>query len=161
METFSALLALCAGNSPVTGEFPTQRPVTRSFDAFFDLRLNKRLSKGAFTWRVRACGPRTAGPALRARTESSHINKEGVFTLARADVQARMRRKTRRVSCGNFPHPQAFLWLVHDVKGVRKLSFQQDKPIEWKIFIVWCRYNRCAVLWRYFWYFKVPSIERE
>ena len=32
METFSALLALCAGNSPVTGEFPAQRPVTRSFD---------------------------------------------------------------------------------------------------------------------------------
>ena len=45
MEAFSALLALCAGNSPVTGEFPSQRPVTRSFDAFFDLRLNKRLSK--------------------------------------------------------------------------------------------------------------------
>ena len=31
IETFSALLALCAGNSPVTGEFPAQRPVTRSF----------------------------------------------------------------------------------------------------------------------------------
>ena len=45
METFSALLALCVGNSPVTGEFPSQRPVTRSFDVFFDLRLNKRLSK--------------------------------------------------------------------------------------------------------------------
>ena len=45
METFSALLAICVGNSPVTGEFPAQRPVTRSFDAFFDLRLNKRLSK--------------------------------------------------------------------------------------------------------------------
>ena len=41
METFSALLALFAGNSPVTGEFPSQRPVTRSFDVF----LNKRLSK--------------------------------------------------------------------------------------------------------------------
>ena len=40
-----ALLAICAGNSPVTGEFPAQRPVTRSFDVFFDLRLNKRLSK--------------------------------------------------------------------------------------------------------------------
>ena len=39
METFSALLAICAGNSPATGEFPTQRPVTRSFDVFFDLRL--------------------------------------------------------------------------------------------------------------------------
>ena len=42
METFSALLALCAGNSPVTGEFPSLRPVTRSFDFFFDLRLNNR-----------------------------------------------------------------------------------------------------------------------
>ena len=45
METFSALLALCAGNSPVPGEFHAQRPVTRSFDVTFDLRLNKRLSK--------------------------------------------------------------------------------------------------------------------
>ena len=41
----SALLALCVWNSPVTGEFPAQRPVTRSFDVFFDLQLNKRLSK--------------------------------------------------------------------------------------------------------------------
>ena len=45
METFSALLAICAGNSPVPGDFPAQRPVRRSFDVFFDLRLNKRLSK--------------------------------------------------------------------------------------------------------------------
>ena len=50
METISVLLALCAGNSPVTGEFPTQRPVTRSFDVFFDLRLNKRLSKQSWGW---------------------------------------------------------------------------------------------------------------
>ena len=45
MKTFYALLAICAGNSPVTGEFPSQRVVTRNFDIFFDLRLNKRLSK--------------------------------------------------------------------------------------------------------------------
>ena len=45
METFSALLALCAGNSPVNGEFPSQRPVTRSTDVFFDLRVNKNSSK--------------------------------------------------------------------------------------------------------------------
>ena len=43
MEAFSALLAFCAGNSPVTGEFLVQRPVTPSFDVFFDLCLNKRL----------------------------------------------------------------------------------------------------------------------
>ena len=34
METFSVSLVLCAGNSPVTGEFPAQRPVTRSFLMF-------------------------------------------------------------------------------------------------------------------------------
>ena len=50
METFSALLAICAGNSPVPGEFPAQRPVTRSFDVFFDLRLNKRSSKQSWGW---------------------------------------------------------------------------------------------------------------
>ena len=50
METFSALLALCAGNSPVPGEFPAQRPVTRGFDVFFHLRLNKRLSKQSWGW---------------------------------------------------------------------------------------------------------------
>ena len=50
METFTALLALCMENSPVTGDFPSQRPVTRSFDVFFDLRLNKRLSKQWWGW---------------------------------------------------------------------------------------------------------------
>ena len=45
METFSVSLAICAGNSPVIGEFPAQRPVARSFDVFFDLRLNGWLSK--------------------------------------------------------------------------------------------------------------------
>ena len=50
METFSALLAICAGTSPVTGEFPAQRPVKRNFDVFFDLRLNKRLSKQSWGW---------------------------------------------------------------------------------------------------------------
>ena len=32
------------------GEFPTQRPVTRGIDVFFDLRLNKRLSKQPWGW---------------------------------------------------------------------------------------------------------------
>ena len=62
VRTFSALLALCAGNSPVTDQFPAQKasgltvnsphkgPVTRSFDGFFDLSLNKRLSKQSWDW---------------------------------------------------------------------------------------------------------------
>ena len=42
METFSALLVLCEGNPPVTGGFPSQKPVTRGLDVFFGLRLNKQ-----------------------------------------------------------------------------------------------------------------------
>ena len=49
MESFSALLAICAGNSPVPGEFLAQTPVTCKFDVFY-LRLNKRLSKQSWCW---------------------------------------------------------------------------------------------------------------
>ena len=50
MKTFSALMTLCAGNSPITGAFPTQRSVTQNIDVSFDLRLNQHLSK---QWRCR------------------------------------------------------------------------------------------------------------
>ena len=50
METFSALLAICAGNSPVAGEIPGQRPVTCGFDVSFDLCLNEPLSKQSWVW---------------------------------------------------------------------------------------------------------------
>ena len=50
METFSELLALSAGYSPVTDDFLSQRPVTRSFDIYFDPRLNKWLSKQSRRW---------------------------------------------------------------------------------------------------------------
>ena len=50
METFSASLPICVGNSRVTGEFSSQMQKTRSFDVFFDLRLNKRLSKQTWGW---------------------------------------------------------------------------------------------------------------
>ena len=46
IETFSALLAICARNSPVIGEFLAQRPVTRGFDIFFDLCLNGWTNNG-------------------------------------------------------------------------------------------------------------------
>ena len=46
----SALLAICAGNSPASGEFPAQRSVTRSFDVSFYPCLNKRLRKQSWGW---------------------------------------------------------------------------------------------------------------
>ena len=57
IETLSALLAICAGNSPVPGEFPAQRPLTRSFHVFFDLRLNKPLSKQLWDWWFETLSP--------------------------------------------------------------------------------------------------------
>ena len=69
METFSALLALCAGNTPVPGEFPAQRPVTQSFDVFFDLRPNKRLSKQSWGWWFE----RLSRPLWRHRNNSTSM----------------------------------------------------------------------------------------
>ena len=71
METFSALLAICAGNSPVPGEFPAQKPVTRSFDVSFDLRLNKQLSKQWWGWWFEAL----SRPLRRHRNAYLLINK--------------------------------------------------------------------------------------
>ena len=69
METFSVLLAICAGNSPVPGEFPTQRPVTRSFDVYFDLRPNKRLSKQSLGWWFEPLSP----PLWRHRNDMGRL----------------------------------------------------------------------------------------
>ena len=49
-ENIFGLLALCVGSSPVTGEIPSQRPVTRSFDVSFDLRPNIWLKKQLWCW---------------------------------------------------------------------------------------------------------------
>ena len=77
METFSALLAICAGNSPVPGEFPAQRPMTWSFDVFFDLRLNKRLSKQTWGWWLETL----SCPFWR------HRNATGEFTHKRSVIR--------------------------------------------------------------------------
>ena len=78
METFSALLAFCSGNSPVTGEFPAQRPVTRNFDVFFDLHLNQQLSK---QWRRRWI--ETPSRSLwRHCNDGSFVYKVALFKMA-------------------------------------------------------------------------------
>ena len=87
METFSALLAICAGNSPVPGEFPAQRPVTRSFDVFFDLRLNKRLSNN-----------REAGDLRRYR---AHYD---VTVMSSADKQTMKSHFQQTAMCCDFAY---------------------------------------------------------
>ena len=67
-STFSASLALYEGNPPVTGGFPSQRPMIRSFDIFFDVCLNKRLSKF-----------RDAGDLKRHRAQYDVIVKFAIY----------------------------------------------------------------------------------
>ena len=78
-ETFSALLALCAGNSPVTGEFPAQRPGTQSFDVFFDLRLNKPLSKQSLGWLFETPSRLLWRHCNALKTIDSHGDLSGTF----------------------------------------------------------------------------------
>ena len=50
IEPFFRVTGPLCGKITGPGEFPAQRPVTRSFDVFFDLRPNKRLSKQSWGW---------------------------------------------------------------------------------------------------------------
>ena len=50
MEAFSALLALCVGNSPVTGDFPSQRTSNAELWCFFDVGESKWLNKMSSWW---------------------------------------------------------------------------------------------------------------
>ena len=94
MDTFSALLVLCAGNSPVTDEFPSQRPVTRSFDVFFDLRLNKQLKNN-----------REAGDLRRYH---AHYD----VTLMKPGCRELMRHSVKITLCGRLTHFTTFEILI-------------------------------------------------
>ena len=71
---------LC-GNSPVTGEFPSQRPVARGFDVFFYLRLNKWLSKQSWGWGFET----PSGSLWRHCNESAHFPLTGTSPIMTFD----------------------------------------------------------------------------
>ena len=105
METFSALLALCAGNSPVSGEFPALRPVTRSFDVFFDVHLIKLLNKHSRGWWFETL----SGPLWRHHNDVAAMHdvfcKINLFTLTViSDSSTHMRWYT------TIEYPSYFFW---------------------------------------------------
>ena len=61
------------GNSPVTGESPSQKPLTPSFNVFFDLCLNKRLSKQSWGWWFK-----TTSRSLRRHCNERHKNHDQI-----------------------------------------------------------------------------------
>ena len=97
-NSFYVLLALCAGNSPVTGEFPSPRSVTRSFDIFFDLRSWFDLS----TWLSKQSRCRWFGtPTDSSSRHCDELNRENsipaceglnvLMQLLKGYVKARVR----------------------------------------------------------------------
>ena len=104
MEIFSALLALCVRNSPVTGEFPSQRPVTRSFDAFLPAPWIKRLSKNSCGWWL--------------QTPSRSLWRRGNVGLC----------TTRQF----YVLPGWFAWYIYH-KNAKCLRFRIRKQIEWPV----------------------------
>ena len=124
MESCSASLVLCEGNSPVTGEFSSQRPVTRSFDAFFDLHLNKRLSKPSRR--------RWFETPSRPLWRNWKMTKESIFRLARQRAGGRImiifkeRRSSSALAIGSL--------------------YGQGRPLHYTIRSTWC--EKCVICFR-------------
>ena len=134
METFSALLAICAGNSPVPGEFLAQRPVTRSFDVYFDLRPNKRLSKQWWGWWFETQSwplwrhSNEKGPVVTDTLESVSIWRRHHLKIPFQErpVKICTKRVFMWADCTLFTHPTVLsplLWRVLTLFGPKEYAF--------------------------------------
>ena len=123
----------------VTGEFTTQRQVTRIFDIFFDLRPKKRLSKQSWGWWFET----PWGPLWRHCNVMAH-NTFGCFTnISRVpqDILWNFVYFINRTSYDNFKPKRctcAMIW-AHVQSFSLKFS-----PLMW--FSAWCIFAR--LLWR-------------
>ena len=99
METFSATLALCAGNSPVTGEFPAQWPLTRSFDVYFDLRLNKPLNKQSWGWWFETPS-RSLWRHCNALHFTKHLTSRIIFTFPSLGRKTKSKLQIKKIKFG-------------------------------------------------------------
>ena len=132
MGTFSASLAICAGNSPVTGEFPAHRPVTLSFEFFFDLRLNKPLSKKC-----------EAGDLRRNRTHNDAIVMY-CAAVSRESVWIYTSFFTRNITTDVFQSRVPYWLEQHMLNAVIKGCIMLLVPLR---HIFWWMINSNAKLW--------------
>ena len=120
------------------GEFPTQRPVTRSFDVFFDLRLNKRLSGQSWGW----CFGTLSCPLLRNRNVQRNLPKD-IFSSRNGIIIEN--RHFNRIGLN-------FLWVsISDLHYVARICSRYffimiKRPIKYlypskSTNTVWCRLN--------------------
>ena len=82
IKTFSTLLAFCVGNAPVTGEFRPQRPVTRRFHVFLDMRLNQQWVKNG-PWISSSCKTSTIAPYAFSVKAANVMNLLGTLGISK------------------------------------------------------------------------------
>ena len=144
LRTFSALLAICAGNSLVTGEFPAQRPVTRSFDVLFDLRLNKRLSKQSWGWRLET----PSCPLWRYSNDHRNTELCGLKSSNWNNLS-----KTIPYSDVLYDHYKFELGHLSHIVGIRHLNFSRNSRN------IQCHLSRNLTWWRYVIVFRICVIQ--
>ena len=112
-------MAICAGNSPVPGEFPAQRPVTWSFDVFFDLRLNNWLGKQSWgRWfDTPSC------PLWRHSNDMGHVHYMGSITSSIPVWSCKKFGILSFLNHANIPSSQS-RWMVGS-----KLSLRKGSPV--------------------------------
>ena len=104
-ETFSALLAFCAENSPVACEFPLQRPVTRSYDVSL-----------ICTWRNGWVSNRDAGDLRRHRAYCDVTVMNGFWETLMFHLYA---LRSRRNGHGGVSNHQPHHCLLNRLFGCR------------------------------------------
>ena len=114
------------GSSPVTGEFPSQRPVSRSFDVFFDLRLNKRLSKQWWHW----WSERPSRPLWRHSNGYSNTRFEILVAISHIEAHISTWTKPQASQPGSVAsHDMAYIIkMKHEVLLQLKSMYENSDP---------------------------------
>ena len=127
----------------VTGEFPSQRPVTRSFDVFVDLRLIKRLSKPSIRRRFE-----TPWRSLW-RHSNNGIENDDIFTLL--NVSTKLAKQDSWICFCKLGfmvaiHNQFYncqYWLVGKISFREGRNWRRSHRMDQISETVW--YNRCDI----------------
>ena len=102
------------------GEFPTQRPGTRSFDVFFDLRLNKRLSKPLWGWWFetpswslwRQCN------ASKVINNFCHLGVNNAISYTNAIIVLWENQNLKKLSFIFRPCTSMYIWCLHVISFI-------------------------------------------
>ena len=108
-------------NSPLPGEFPPQRPVARSFDVFFDLRLNKHFNKRSwYRWfetpsrsLQRHCNAHSNECTWNGRFQDCHHYSQGIQLCNCSNPRATSWQMTRSAMSSNYRSMQGWRWMMY------------------------------------------------